>query len=207
MNEYPDPIPPPSIDPTRLTTEALRREIALLEISVQRRIASVEAEIDVRLNSTQELRDEQFKGMQERFLRVQKEFELIERQRVEQKKDTKDAVDAALTAQKEAVKEQTTASSLATAKSETATLKQIEQLQTTFTTAIEALRRSIDEVKERISDETRNLRQAISDVERRSTGSDERQVGALQGRNALYAGLAALGVLVSIGAVLIAVVR
>src|ERR1035437_10183675 len=79
-------------DPTARTIETLYREIT----------------------GQQEMTDVLMKGIErivdEKFASVNTQLQLIERQRVEQKKDTKDAVDAALTAQKEAVREQTIAS-------------------------------------------------------------------------------------------------
>jgi DNA repair exonuclease SbcCD ATPase subunit len=154
----------PVPDPTVLTTEALNREIAGLERELNQRLTSVERELATRLEAASALGDE-------KFLRVEQQFELVERMRVEQKKDTKDAVDAALTAQKEAVKEQTAASSLATAKSETATNKQLEQLASTFTTAVDSLRRSNDEVKERIGEVDQSLRQSIVEGDRKTSSA------------------------------------
>jgi hypothetical protein len=122
------PIP----DPTVLTTEALHREIAAVRELVFERIAR-NAEVAI-----------------EKLGSVETQFELIERQRVEQKKDTKDAVDAALAAAKEAVKEQTTASERAIAKSEAATAEQLKQLSTTFTTAIYGTTTNHDDLKERV---------------------------------------------------------
>ncbi len=86
----------------------------------------------------------------QQFDSVDKQFQLVEVQRVEQKVDTKAAVDAALIAQKEAVREQTTASERAIAKSETATTKQLDQLGTTFNTAIAGVNVSLTDVKERV---------------------------------------------------------
>lgn len=64
--------------------------------------------------------------------------------------NTKDAVDAALAAAKEAVKEQTTASGLSITKSETATTEQLKQLTATFTTAINAVTATINDLKEQV---------------------------------------------------------
>lgn len=119
-------------DPSALTTAQLHREITILR----------------------ELLDALFLGAEEinvqRFAAIEKELSLVERQRVEQKSDTKAAVDAALTAQKEAVKEQTTASDRAIAKSEMAMTKQLEQLQATFATAINGVTLLLNDAKERI---------------------------------------------------------
>lgn len=115
----------PTPDPTVLTTEQLLREIAGIEALFDAKLA---AEIKPILT----------------------ELHLVELHRVEQKSDTKAAVDAALTAQKEAVKEQTTASERAQLKSETATGEQLRQLTVTFNTTIAALNSRIDELKERL---------------------------------------------------------
>lgn len=166
---YEGDTPPPSIDPTIATNERIARETKHLEERLTRQLAAIENELELRFIAASELSTEKFR-------KVEQEFELIERQRKEQKEDTKTAVDAALSAQKEAVKEQTAAASLATAKSETATGKQQEQLASTLTTAIEALRRSIDEVKERIAEVDRNARDAaaLSDAKTAATISELR---------------------------------
>ena len=111
----------PTPDPTILTTEQLLREVKSATVLMEAEVKRVE---DVTI---------------EKFASVKEQFNLVERQRVEQKKDTKDAVDAALAAAKEAVKEQTTASGLSITKSETATTEQLKQLTTTFNTAIAGL--------------------------------------------------------------------
>ena len=86
----------------------------------------------------------------EKFESLFRHLGLVEQQRVEQKADTKAAVDAALTAQKEAVKEQTTASERAIAKSEAATTKQLEQLNATFATAIKGVTDLLQDTKDRV---------------------------------------------------------
>lgn len=133
----------PVPDPTTLTTDALMREVANLKQLVFERI------------------DRNAQVSEQKFGSIDKELQLNERQRVEQKKDTKDAVDAALTAQKEAVKEQTTASERAIAKSETSTTKSIEQLGEKFDTAFEGQRR-----------ETADLKDRINKTEGKTTGSE-----------------------------------
>jgi hypothetical protein len=115
----------PTPDPTILTTEQLERAIKNLSDL-----------FDAKLG--------------EQIAPIKTELHLVELHRVEQKSDTKAAVDAALTAQKEAVKEQTTASERAQLKSETATGEQLRQLTVTFNTTIAALNSRIDELKERL---------------------------------------------------------
>lgn len=120
-------------DPTKRTIDTMHREIAGLQ-----------AKMEILLQGAEQIAEE-------KFLSVNKQFELVERQRAEQKVDTKQAVDAALTAQKEAVKEQTTASERAIAKSETATTKQLDQLAVTFATAINGVTTLLNDLKERVT--------------------------------------------------------
>jgi len=122
----------PVPDPTELTTRALYREVAALRELIEERISSADGLVI------------------EKFLSVDRQLDLVERQRVEQKSDTKAAVDAALTAQKEAVREQTLASEKAIQKSETSTTKQLEQITVTFGTALSGLTTQLDDVKARV---------------------------------------------------------
>jgi hypothetical protein len=198
---------PPTLDPTALTTAALHRETGVLRESIDQRFDDRDRE----QRALNRERTEQFATLRELLLGrieasdtlTEERFSGTERQRVEQKIDTKSAVDAALIAQKDAVREQTTASERAIAKSETATNKQLEQVQFAVTTAVDALRRSIDEVKERASEENRLLRTAISEVATIANSTDQRKVGAKEDRTALYATIA---ILVSIGLLLVAIV-
>jgi tetrahydromethanopterin S-methyltransferase subunit A len=123
---------PPS-DPSELTTAQILRETAILRELLETNVTGVSAVVE------------------ERFSAVDKQFDLVERMRVEQKKDTKDAVDAALTAQKEAVKEQTMAFGLATAKSEAAMTEQLKALTATFTAGINAVTNAHNDTKDRVS--------------------------------------------------------
>jgi len=115
------PIP----DPTTLTTQQLNVAIDNL-----RSLLSTRIDADQRLN------DERHKAS--------------EQQRLEQKEDTKIAVDAALQAQKEAVREQTSASDRAIAKSEAATTKQQDQQAATTRTEIAGVNSAIGDLKERV---------------------------------------------------------
>lgn len=131
-------------DPSSLTTQQLLREVDRLKELVDSRL--------VALNEI----------FTERFTAVHGRLDLVEQQRVEQKADTKAAVDAALTAQKEAVREQTIASDRAIEKSETATTKSIEGLGTTTHTAVEGLRTELGDLKTR-----------MTTVEQRKVGGSE----------------------------------
>lgn len=86
-------------DPTRLTTEALMREIEVINKDIDRRFS-----------------------FYDRLL------EEADRRRVEQKEDTKAAVDAALAAAKEAVKEQNLSTEKAIGKSETLFFSSLENI-------------------------------------------------------------------------------
>jgi hypothetical protein len=198
----------PSPDPTVLTTAALYREVAAVRELFTQRVDALTSERDrataaavLRMETLNRERMEQLVALRELLegqiagleALVNEKFLAAERLRVEQKKDTKDAVDAALSAAKEAVKEQTTASGLSISKSETATREQLKQQQETFTTSIEGLRRSIDELKDREVDDIRILRQSISDVSSVANGYGQQKVGATADRTSLYATAAAIG--------------
>lgn len=115
----------PVPDPTVLTTDQLLRTITSLRELVEQKIISLDR-------------------------RVEERFAFVEALRVEQKADTRAAVDAALVSQKEAVGEQTLASEKSIAKSETATNKQLDQLGATFATAIAGVNVSLADLKERV---------------------------------------------------------
>ena len=119
-------------DPTARTLATLHREIENLQ-----------EQGEAALHSFQAL-------TAEKFASVQREFDLLERGRVEQKADTKQAVDAALIAQKEAVKEQTLASEKSIAKSEAATAKQIEQQSNSFNQGQAATNAQLADLKDRV---------------------------------------------------------
>jgi hypothetical protein len=164
----------PVPDPTLLTTEALLREIKGLRELMELKIDSWSSGMQSQILLFREISTV-------KFSKVEQQFELVERQRVEQKSDTKQAVDAALTAQKEAVKEQTIASDKAISKSETGTSKQIEQLSDNFKTAIAGITTVLDDLKGR-----------VGGIENRARGSQEVRGEGRQN----YQWLIGLGVLV-----------
>ena len=134
----------PVPDPTVLTTEQLHREIGALQLRMESLIEALHDHTTTLFAGLREIIEEKLRS-------VDRQLALVESQRVEQKSDTKAAVDAALTAQKEAVKEQTTASERAIAKSEAATTKQLEQLNQTFATAIKGVTDLLNDTKDRVS--------------------------------------------------------
>lgn len=128
----------------------------------------------------------------EKLVTVQTQFDLIERQRVENKADTKAAVDAALAAAKEAVKEQTTASDRAITKSETATSEQLKQMNVTFTTSIQGIMQPIADLKDRVT--------ALESIR---LGSNERRVEFQESRGDTRGNI---GMYVAIGTLFLAIV-
>lgn len=109
-------------DPTLLTIDSIRREIATLENL-----------FDVRLKDAEKLRNEKFSS-------IDKLMDRAEELRKEQKADTKSAVDAALHAQVEA-----------TAKMERSISEQIASLRSNFETEIRGIRTVEDDLKGRMT--------------------------------------------------------
>lgn len=122
----------PRPDPTRLTTEQLVRELGNLE-----------RQLLAEVHHRGELTDDKFDG-------VLQKFSDLEARTLEQKRDTKDALDAALAAQKEAVKEQTLASEKSIIKSETATSERIKGVEGLLSTTSKASDDKIDDLKDRV---------------------------------------------------------
>ena len=191
----------PVPDPTELTDRAIAKAIDRMTAYIDGKIEVIEAQTEARnaeLKANLRERDQLVASLREFLMAkitagddlTEEKFAAMERQRIEQKIDTKAAVDAALIAQKEAVKEQTTASERAIAKSEAATTKQLEQQALTVSTVTDVLRRSIDEIKERMTEENRSLRSGIQDVGQIGNALASRQGGAKEDRMGVYAILA-----------------
>lgn len=134
------------IDPTTLNTAQLLREVGSLKELLEARIEAVEkgihvahddyvrvpTEVQKQVAALKELLETKIESdkllTDEKFNNIAKQLNLVEQARVEQKKDTATAVDAALKAAKEAVTEQNTSNVLAISKSEASTTKQIDQV-------------------------------------------------------------------------------
>lgn len=123
---------PPS-DPSELTTAQILREVSILRELMESKHAGANHLVD------------------QRFDAVLKQFDLVERMRVELKNDTEKSVAAALIAQKEAVKEQTIASGLATSKSEIGMTEQLKQQGATFAAAIKGLTDQVNDLKDLVA--------------------------------------------------------
>jgi len=170
------PIP----DPTVLTTEALRREVAALNEQINREIISTREYIELQIKALRELIEMRFAGndkavellqvqtaripntiddkftaqreiTSEKFASIQVQF--MERDvRAEQtSKDSKTAVDAALQAAKEANLEQNKSSALAIAKSDASIAKQIDQLNLLIQTTARAGDEKNSDLKDRVT--------------------------------------------------------
>ena len=160
------------LDPTSRTLDTLHREIENVSDRLETLIIS-----EARLSK-------------ERAEAVKLEFMLVERQRIEQKLDTKQAVDAALIAQKEAVREQTLASEKSIAKSEAATAKQIDAQSVSFSQAFASLTLSLNDQKDRIV--------AIeAGANGRTFEHDQHRLTAGQNTNIITAVIIAVGALAS----------
>jgi hypothetical protein len=133
----------PVPDPTVLTTAQLYREIAASQVSFEKDLTAIRDMSNTRFECARRL-------VEEKFASIDAQLELVERQRVEQKADTKAAVDAALTAQKEAVKEQTIAQGTAIAKSDAGTSEQLKAIRSEFSTALAGVLTTLNDIKDRV---------------------------------------------------------
>lgn len=165
-------------DPSTLTTAQLLREIEILRSGIDDRVENQRREMVL----AAELSEAKLRGeitlTAQRFDAISGQLELIERQRVEQKSDTKAAVDAALIAQKEAVQEQTIASGLSIAKSEGATAKQLDQQSVTFTTAISGVIKTSSDQKDSFNIAIGDLKERLSAHDLKLGGIESNKQGA-----------------------------
>lgn len=173
-------------DPSARTMEALQREILAIDKELkfrqtvrEREHEQLRVQLETQIAALQALIDEQLKS-------IKIQFDLIERQRVEQKKDTKDAVDAALIAQKEAVQEQTIASGLSIAKSEAATAKQLDQLAVTFSTAITGVTQAVSDLKDTWNTSIMDIKDRIGRIENMRLGAQEQKKDVRENMSAVY---------------------
>jgi len=143
----------PVPDPTVLTTQQLLREIQALKELLESRLNSYDKAILL----LQDLANRQ-PSISEAVAKFEEQFRGIETQfkerdiRVEQTaKESKVAVDAAFSAQKEAVSEQNKSGAAAIAKSEATTTKQIDAIVLLIQANTKAADEKFDDVKNRLT--------------------------------------------------------
>jgi hypothetical protein len=148
------PIP----DPTALTTEALKREISALKELVETRLDAMDKAMELFSGNITRVptdTDKQIGHLKElvfeKFASVETQFNERDVRSERESKDNKVAVDAALSAQKEAAGAQNQSNAVAIGKSESAFTKQIDQINTLITSSIKALDDKIDDLKERMA--------------------------------------------------------
>jgi len=86
----------------------------------------------------------------EKFIRIEMQFAMLDARTAEQKKDMKDALDAALAAQKGEAAAQTASLEKNIGKSETATIERIKTVETLLSTFTRVSDDKIDDLKSRI---------------------------------------------------------
>lgn len=194
----------PRPDPTELTTQMVMREISILDDKLmnaievrQREQEGIKELLEVKLVDTAQIREEKFRS-------IETQFALIEKQRVEQKLDTKQAVDAALIAQKEAVHEQTIASGLSIAKSETATAKQLDQLSVTMSTAIAGVTQTAIETKDNFNAALGDVKDRVSKIEAVRVGIQEQRTNTKDNLQSVYIVMGIIALVVSLVGTLVA---
>lgn len=173
-------INPYEADPSHLTTAQLLREIGSLKELVFIRIEAIEDVIKIKITAVEDgikiahedlvrvptdtqLRVGDLKELlvdkinsavairDEKLLYIEKQFILVEQARIEQKKDTRIAVDDALKAAKELVAQQNESNTLAINKREIATTKQMDQQEVLLQQIKSALTDKIEDVKVRLT--------------------------------------------------------
>jgi len=154
----------PTPDPTVLTTQALLREVQALKELFDQRVDAIEKavavahenmvrvpnETDKAIQHLREVFEERFSTLLEKFAGVQTQFKERDTRVEQTARASKEALDAALQAAKEAVGKQNDSFVTSIAKSETATNKQIEQLGQLIATMTGANSAKVDDLKERI---------------------------------------------------------
>jgi len=118
--------------PNAAAHEALQQQITHLGVAIKEQIGNLQA------------------LHEERFAAIQQQFDERDVRGEQEKKASKEALDAALLAQKESVSQQNDANTTAATKSETSFTKQIDQIGTLIATLEKSLTDRITELKERI---------------------------------------------------------
>lgn len=156
-------------DPSALTTQMMLREISSLKelissqleninkgISVAHEdLVRVPTEVQKQVGGLKELLSDRITAIEkfdaEKFIAIEKSIGIVEQARVEQKRDTATAVDAALKAAKEAVSELNASNAMAINKSEASMAKQIEQQSQQIQIITKAFDEKVNDLKERLA--------------------------------------------------------
>jgi tetrahydromethanopterin S-methyltransferase subunit B len=141
-------------DPTSLTTSWVIRELNTLRQIIETRLDAMDramellgeypTRMDEKIGALKELHKEKFDG-------IQRQFEEREVRTTQAARDSKDALDAALSAAKEAVEKQNQSSASSITKSEISIEKRIETLMGTIATRSQAVDRMINDLKDRVT--------------------------------------------------------
>lgn len=232
----------PVPDPTKLTTDAVataltqvRREIAALEDGLRREIDNRTAIVNTRFDANDKATDlrigviastpdvlrgeikeaiAHLKALhEERFSAIQQQFTERDVRGEQEKKASKEALDAALLAQKESVSQQNDANTTAAAKTELNFTKQNDQTAVLIATLEKSLSDRLTELKERIDrGEGQGQGESAATIEARAVAAAQLAVanshqGAAANRisaNALLA--SAVGLLITVGGIIVAVI-
>jgi hypothetical protein len=156
-------------DPTALTTEMILRELSSLEKRISVRLDGVEkanetfqdnltrvpTEVDKAMHGLRDLHASELAGLRdlllEKFRGIGTQISERDAQGERTARDNKVAIDAALSAQKEAVNEQNKSNALANTKMEASFTKQIDQLGDLVRSMTNGLSDKIDDMKARVT--------------------------------------------------------
>jgi len=156
-------------DPSTLTTQMTWREIAALKELLSNELDSVKqgivvahedlvrvpTEVQKQVGNLKELLENKIEALEkldgEKFKAIVRSIEIVEQARVEQKRDTATAVDAALRAAKEAVSELNASNAMAINKSESSMAKQLEQQSVQISTITKAFDEKVADLKDRLA--------------------------------------------------------
>jgi hypothetical protein len=157
--------PETSILPMQYNRESLVWEVATLKEKIKGMDKAIEVahndatrvptEIQKQVGSAREFLEtliaKEHALKEEKFTKVYQRFDLIEQQRLEQKKDTADNVDKAFLAAKEAVREQNISSKEAIIKSENSFNAQLKSLEDNSNERFKSLESKITDLKDRVT--------------------------------------------------------
>ena len=204
------PRPDPSVITTEVVNQAkmdLRREMAALRELIETRInisdtrlATLDALLSQRPQAIHDAIEHLRSLHEERFRGIQQQFAERDVRGEQEKKASKEALDAALLAQKESVSQQNDANTTAATKSETSFTKQIDQIGTLIATLEKSLTDRITELKERIDrgeGQSSGVQQNMAEQHRGSMRSQGAWALAL---TVVWVAIAAISVLVATGA-------